>query len=140
MVANSKVDNRNIVFFDGLCTLCSSSVNFILNNERNSKLYFSSLQSAFAKKFLKSYGIVSSQQDSIIYFEKNRLFFKSDAVFKISINLKFHLRCIIFLKIFPKIFRDYFYNIISKNRYKWFGKKTVCYIPKKDFSNRFLDA
>lgn len=140
MVTNSKVDKREIVFFDGVCNLCSSTVNIILKHENNSHLYFSSLQSKFAKKFLNSYGINSNQHDSIIYYSKNNLYYKSDAIFKILMHSKFYFKLMLILKIFPKVFLDYCYDLISRNRYKWFGKKTVCYIPEKDFYYRFLDA
>ena len=140
MASNFKIEDKEIVFFDGLCNLCSSSVNFILENEMCSKFYFSSLQSEFARKLLASHGIDSKVQNSIIFYSKSSLFYKSDAIIKISKNLKGFWKIFGVLIILPKFLRNFFYNIISKNRYKWFGKKEVCYIPKKDFSNRFIDA
>jgi predicted DCC family thiol-disulfide oxidoreductase YuxK len=38
------------------------------------------------------------------------------------------------LSIVPRRIREYFYRTISQNRYKWFGKRAVCYYlpsPKK---------
>ena len=34
---------------------------------------------------------------------------------------------------------NFFYDILSNNRYKWFGKKTICYVLRKDISSRFLE-
>ena len=138
MVTNSKVDKREIVFFDGVCNLCSSTVNIILKHENNSHLYFSSLQSKFAKKFLNSYGINSNQHDSIIYYSKNNLYYKSDAIFKILMHSKFYFKLMLILKIFPKVFLDYCYDLISRNRYKWFGKYESCLIPDDEIKSKFI--
>jgi predicted DCC family thiol-disulfide oxidoreductase YuxK len=40
--------------------------------------------------------------------------------------------------IVPKFIRDAVYNIIAKNRYKWFGKKETCMIPSPQVKERFL--
>tara|TARA_B100001996_G_scaffold144692_1_gene110098 strand:- start:592 stop:1014 length:423 start_codon:yes stop_codon:yes gene_type:complete len=139
MVTDFKINNRNIVFFDGKCNLCSNSINFILNNEINSNLLFSSLQSKFAKRFLKQYSINSKNHNSIIFFTKNKIYTKSNAIFKILIFLRFYFRGLLIFKILPTFLTNFFYDIISNNRYKWFGKKTICYVPIKDISSRFLE-
>ncbi|NCA21262.1 MAG: DUF393 domain-containing protein, partial [Crocinitomicaceae bacterium] len=46
-------ENRTILFYDGDCGLCSRAVLFVVKNERFPKIYFSSIQSEFAKQFLK---------------------------------------------------------------------------------------
>lgn len=139
MATDFKINNTDIVFFDGKCNLCSNSINFILSNEIDSSLFFSSLQSKFANRFLKSYGIKNKNHSSIIFFTKNKLYTKSNAVFKILTFLKFYFRSLLIFKIFPRFLTNYFYDLISKNRYKWFGKKTICYMPRKDISSRFLE-
>ena len=139
MVTDFKIKNTDIVFFDGKCNLCSNSINFILNNEIDSSLFFSSLQSKFAKRFLKSYGIKNKNHSSIIFFTKKKIYTKSNAIFKILKFLKFYLRILLIFKIFPRFLTNYFYDLISKNRYNWFGKKSICYVPRKDISSRFLE-
>jgi len=139
MVTDFKIKNKNIIFFDGKCNLCSNSINFILNNEINSNLFFSSLQSKFAKRFLNKHSIHNKNHSSIIFFTKNKLYTKSNAVFKILMFLKFYLRFLLIFKVLPTFLNNFFYDIISNNRYKWFGKKTICYVPRKDISRRFLE-
>ena len=41
--------------------------------------------------------------------------------------------------IVPKFIRDGVYDLISRNRYKWFGEKTECWIPTPELQKRFLD-
>ena len=41
--------------------------------------------------------------------------------------------------IVPQFIRDWVYDIISKNRYVWFGKKDSCIIPTVALKSKFLD-
>ena len=41
--------------------------------------------------------------------------------------------------LFPKVFRDFIYDFIAKNRYNWFGKKDNCMIPTTALKAKFLD-
>ena len=43
-----------------------------------------------------------------------------------------------FLWIFPEKFRDFIYDYIAKNRYKWFGKKESCMIATTELKAKFL--
>ena len=43
------------------------------------------------------------------------------------------------LFVFPKPVRDFFYDYIAKNRYKWFGKKDSCMIPTEEIKSKFLE-
>lgn len=40
--------------------------------------------------------------------------------------------------VIPASIRDIVYNIIARNRYKWFGRKEECMIPTPDLRSRFL--
>ena len=44
-----------------------------------------------------------------------------------------------FLRIFPKFIRDGVYNLVAKNRYRWFGKKEECWVPTPELKARFLE-
>jgi predicted DCC family thiol-disulfide oxidoreductase YuxK len=39
----------------------------------------------------------------------------------------------------PKFIRDAVYNLVARNRYKWFGKKNECWLPGPEWKARFLD-
>jgi predicted DCC family thiol-disulfide oxidoreductase YuxK len=38
----------------------------------------------------------------------------------------------------PAFIRDFLYDIIAKNRYRWFGKRDVCRIPTPEEKNKFI--
>jgi len=68
----------------------------------------------------------------------NNSFLNRTAALKIANNLNGFIKILYIFIIIPKPLRDYIYDFIAKNRYKWFGKKSSCMIPTKEFSDRFL--
>lgn len=128
-----------IIFFDGVCNLCDSSVQFIIKKDTQAYFQFAPLQSNIAEEILKPYGLKPAQLESMILLENNSLYFKSSAALKISQKLSgiYPLAYYIFYPL-PPIFRDWVYEIIAKYRYKIWGKKEQCMLPSPEIKSRFL--
>ena len=126
-----------IVFFDGVCNLCQGSVRYLIKHDKKGVLKFASIQGNYAKDFVNETEIQSMQ--SIMFFDGKMLYKKSTAVLKLSSLLGGWHQLLLLGYILPRFVRDWLYNIISKNRYRWFGKKDQCMLPSKGFENRFLD-
>ena len=126
-----------IVFFDGVCNLCQGSVRYLIKHDKKGVLKFASLQGNYAKDFVNETEIQSIQ--SILFFDGKMLYKKSTAVLKLSRLLGGWYQLLLLGYILPRFFRDWLYNIVAKNRYRWFGKKDQCMLPSKGFENRFLD-
>ena len=132
--------NKFIILFDGVCNLCNTSVNFIIKKDKKNKFMFTSLQSDVAKKLLLQFNskINDNNLDSIVLIKQNKIYYKSTAALIIGKELKFPYNLSFLFIIIPKFIRDFIYDVIAKNRYKWFGKKDTCIIPSEDELNRFL--
>jgi predicted DCC family thiol-disulfide oxidoreductase YuxK len=128
---------RRIILFDGVCNFCDSSVQFIIKRDPNGYFQFAPLQGETGKKLLKEFGLIENL-DSIVYIEDDRFYKKSVAALKICKNLEGVWRLFVIFKIIPTPIRDFFYDIVAKKRYKWFGKKDSCMIPSPEIRNRFL--
>jgi predicted DCC family thiol-disulfide oxidoreductase YuxK len=128
---------NNIVLFDGVCNLCNRSVDFIIRHEKSHKLQFASLQSDVGKSIVNKSGF-DEIPDSVMLYVDGKLLIRSDAVLAISTYLKRPYAYGIIFKYVPKILRDSVYNLIAKNRYRWFGKKETCRVPSADERERFL--
>jgi predicted DCC family thiol-disulfide oxidoreductase YuxK len=126
-----------IVFFDGVCNLCQGSVRYLIKHDKKGVLKFASLQGNYAKDFVNETEIQSMQ--SILFFDGKMLYKKSTAVLKLSSLLGGWHQLLLLGYILPRFIRDWLYNIVAKNRYRWFGKKDQCMLPSKGFENRFLD-
>ncbi len=128
-----------IVLFDGVCNLCSTSVQFLLAFNKKENLHFASLQSNFAKELLLDQNIPNSELNTIIFIENKQVYTKSTAAFEITKHLTYPWRAMYYFKYIPKSITDWIYNLISKNRYNWFGKKNNCLLPKPEWKHRFFE-
>ena len=135
---NNILKNKTILLFDGYCNLCHSSVQFVLRHEKNNDLYFTSLQSPIGVEILKYYSINPNEIDSLVLIEKNKSYIKSSAALRVSKYLKGLYPIGLGLLIIPSFIRNWGYDYIAKNRYKWFGKMDNCLIPDENLSKRFL--
>ena len=134
-----QVDNeKGIVLFDGVCHLCDAAVRFILKRERTAELKFAPLQSDSGKSLLEKYGYPPTYLDGLILIENKRAHDRSSACLRIAGKLNFPWRLLFPLLIIPKPLRDFIYGIIAALRYRWFGKKESCSLPKGEDQARFL--
>ena len=132
--------NKNLVLFDGVCNLCNASVQYIIKHDKNNLFMFASLESKVGKSIIDAFHIDTNKTDSILlYTSKNTVYYKSTAALKIATHLGFlnSLMSVFFLV--PPVIRNWVYDFIAKNRYKWYGKKNACYVPTPELKNRFLE-
>ncbi|MDC9722530.1 MAG: thiol-disulfide oxidoreductase DCC family protein [Urechidicola sp.] len=130
--------NQPLLFFDGVCNLCNSSVQTIIKKDRHQKFKFASLQSDAAKEILLQFDNFNSDIDSIILINNNRIYYKSSALIRICKILGGKYNFLLIFWIVPKPMRDWMYDIVAKNRYRWFGKRKSCMLPNADLKERFL--
>lgn len=132
--------HKQIILFDGVCNLCNSSVQYVIKHDKNNKFMFLALQSNTAKKLLEQNDSSLLDIDSImLYNAKKGIYSKSTAALKIANQLAFPINLLGVFLIVPKFIRDWFYNYVAKNRYKWYGKKEACMIPTPELKNRFIN-
>ncbi|WP_025740402.1 thiol-disulfide oxidoreductase DCC family protein [Aquimarina pacifica] len=132
--------DKKIILFDGVCNLCNSSINFIIKRDKNSVFRYASLQSDIGMRLIAERNIDTSKLDSILLIEGEGVYsYKSTAALKIARQLSGIYPFLSVNLLLPKFFRDWIYDIIAKNRYKWFGKKDSCMIPTPELKALFLD-
>ncbi len=129
--------NQSIVFFDGVCNLCSGSVQFIIRHDKRNKFRFSSLQGDLASKTLSGNAI--KHLDSIVLRQNNKLYTRSTAALKIAAGLSFPINLLYIFIIVPPFIRNFVYDYIAKNRYRWFGKMEACWLPSPELKSKFID-
>jgi predicted DCC family thiol-disulfide oxidoreductase YuxK len=127
-----------VILFDGVCNLCNGAVQFIIKTDKASKFLFASLQSDFGQLQLQKFGLDPSKLHSIIALENGKFYERSDAALKIASGLAQPWPMLGVFRILPRFFRDWIYDLISKNRYKMFGKRESCMIPTPELKGRFV--
>ena len=131
--------NQRIILFDGVCNLCNSAVKFVLKRDRNSVFKFASLQSDIAKKLLKDFEVSGMGEGTFVLIDNGEVFTRSTAALKVSKHLSGLWPLMTIFMIVPRFMRDWVYNLISKNRYRWFGKRDTCMIPSSEMKIKFLN-
>ena len=122
---------------DGVCNLCNSFVQKVIAADNSNYFKFASLQSDSAKTLLINHPDFKDLK-TIIYLENGQIFTRSTAALKISKRLSGAWPLLQAGYILPVFIRDGIYNLIAKNRYKWFGKKDQCMIPTPNIKSKFL--
>ena len=130
--------DQPIIIFDGVCNLCEFSVRFIITHDRQARFKFVSAQSEKGKVLQHMCGVDTLQDGTVILLENDQVHVHSDAALQIAKNLDGLWRLLYVFRFIPKPARDYFYSIISKNRYGWFGKRNECLLPDDNLKERFL--
>lgn len=127
-----------VILFDGVCNLCNSSINFVLDRDRQHYFRFGALQSDEGKELLKAVGQSPDYLDSIILIEKGKVYRDSDAALHVARKLGGLWPAMYAFIVLPRFIRDAVYKWIAKNRYRWFGKMESCRIPTPDIQSRFI--
>src|SRR5690606_27088641 len=127
-----------IVMFDGICNFCNDSVNFIIKRNADAVFKFTPLQSDIAKELLSSFRMNTVDCDLIVLYEEGNIYVRSTAALRIIKRMNGFWKLLYVFIIVPPFIRDIVYNLVAKNRYRWFGKKDQCMIPTAKIKNRFL--
>ncbi len=132
------MNDEIVVFFDGHCVLCNSSVQWLLKRDKKQVFKFASLQGAYAQK-LNIQPRLGQMPDSIVLLENGETFERSEALLRIVKQLGLPWKLARVFIIFPAKWRDIAYNFIGRNRYRWFGKHEHCLMPDPAWKSRFID-
>ncbi|NQW52004.1 MAG: DUF393 domain-containing protein [Rhodospirillales bacterium] len=129
-----------LYFFDGQCVLCSRFVAFCLKRDRERHLKFASAQSAVGRRVLAALGLPDDTLDrTILLLEDDTVHARSTAVLRALRHLQAPARWLHPLILVPKFLRDPAYDIVARNRIRWFGRLDTCLVPSPETRNRFID-
>ena len=66
------------------------------------------------------------------------VYYRSSAALRIARKLKGGWKLFYAAMIIPPFIRNFFYDLVARNRYRWFGKRDICMVPDAGISDRFL--
>lgn len=131
-------EHKMLVLFDGVCNFCNASINFIIRHDKNDHFRFLPLQSPTGKQLLQQFQMDHQPMNSIVLMEHTKLYRKSTAILRIAKKLNGLYPLLYALIIIPAFIRDPVYDLIARNRYKWFGKKERCMVPTPEVKQKFI--
>lgn len=138
LVTTSFSYQNPVIFFDGVCNLCTGSVQFIIKHDTAKHFRFASLQSGPGQKLLEHNHLSLTEFGSFILYEKGKIFTRSTAALRVTRKLNGLWPMLYAFIIIPPFIRNAVYDFIARNRYRWFGKKEVCWIPTPELDQWFI--
>jgi predicted DCC family thiol-disulfide oxidoreductase YuxK len=131
-------DDRPILIFDGKCVLCSTFVQFILRRDRRHQFRLMTAQSPLGIALYRHYRLNPADYETNILIEHGRAWLKSEGSIRVFERLGFPWSIMSITRILPRPVRDWLYEIIARNRLRWFGAREACYLPDPVDTDRFL--
>jgi predicted DCC family thiol-disulfide oxidoreductase YuxK len=134
----NELKDKGIVLFDGVCNFCNSSVNFIIRKDTQDHFRFLPLQSEKGKSIVSRFKLDPENLQTVILLENGKIYTRSTAALRIVKRLHGGWKLMYGFVIVPPVVRDFFYDLIAKNRYKWWGKRESCMVPTPGVKKKFL--
>jgi predicted DCC family thiol-disulfide oxidoreductase YuxK len=131
-----------ILFYDGDCGLCAQSVRFFLKIDRHKRMCFAPLQGETAQDYLPANLRDAKSLSTVVYrcsdSDGQSLFLRSEAVARALIDVG-GFWCFLgrLLRLTPTPLRGWAYNLIAKNRMKFFPNG-ACDLPTEQARKRLL--
>ena len=74
----------------------------------------------------------------MIYLDERGIHDQLDASLEVYRRLGGAWWLLSLIRFIPRAIRNPLYRILARNRYRWFGRREVCRIPKPEERQRFL--
>lgn len=130
--------DKKIILFDGVCNLCNGWVNYVIDRDKKDVFRFASLQSDVGQQIIAHLKINPTIDSILLYAPSQYYYYKSEAIIDIMESLGGVYSLFGLVKIFPESIRNWAYDYVAKNRYKWYGKRDQCRLPTPELKSKFL--
>lgn len=131
-----------VVLYDGLCGFCDVSVQWILRHDAKGQFRFAALGGETATAIHARHPEIPRDLDSILLVEDDdgaeRVTWHSRAVFGIARRLGGAWRVLAWFGVLPAFLTDLGYRAFARIRYRVWGRRDSCRIPRPEERSRFL--
>lgn len=135
---NTSASNESVVFFDGVCGLCSHTVDFLLRLDSRARLKFAPLQGQTAEELVPEK--VREDLNTFVFASNGKLHYRSGAMAQILMTIGGFWKLLgALLWLIPFPLRNLGYRLVARYRYRMFGKHEACRLPTVEERKRFLD-
>ena len=147
-----ELDAGPIVLYDGVCNLCDAAVRFIVDRDPHGRVRFASLQSELGRDLLAAFdtgqegshrgsatlGSEAGDPGTMYLIEDGRLYDRSTAALRICRHLNGIWPVFGVYQVVPVALRDAVYDLVARQRSRWFGRREDCRLPTAEEAGRFL--
>jgi predicted DCC family thiol-disulfide oxidoreductase YuxK len=117
-------DSKPLFVFDGICVLCSGGANWLMRADRAGRVNLASAQSPLGQALYAHFGM--KIDESYLLIDQGRAYTASAGYLHLAKILGGPWHIFRLAAMIPERWRDRIYNLIARNRYRWFGKADYC--------------
>jgi predicted DCC family thiol-disulfide oxidoreductase YuxK len=88
------------------------------------------MQCAEGKALLEQFGIDADDPATFLVLDRGLILTQSDASIHVMAAIGGLWRLVVFGRLIPRPWRNWLYRLLARNRYRWFGRRTTCYLPR----------
>jgi predicted DCC family thiol-disulfide oxidoreductase YuxK len=118
-----------VMVFDGFCHLCSGGARWVQRHKIEPPFQLLPMQSVAGRALLTQRGYDPDDPLTFLVLDAGRCFVQSDGWIHLVAAAGGAWRLIHATRVIPRFLRDHVYRLIARNRYRWFGRRSSCYIP-----------
>jgi predicted DCC family thiol-disulfide oxidoreductase YuxK len=137
-------NSRHLLLFDGDCGLCTTLVQFVLARDSVGIFHFASLSSPEGRSVVTRHG-GDADDSSTVYVVADyrtpaaRSLTRSRAALFVLGTLAWPWRAATLFGVLPTALLDRLYDFVARNRYRLFGRRAQCLMPRPEWRDRFID-
>jgi predicted DCC family thiol-disulfide oxidoreductase YuxK len=128
-----------IVVFDAQCVLCSAWVAFLLKHDRRDIFRFASIQTPAGQAILAGAGLRVDALETLVLVDGDKHYRYTAAILRVLHQLGWPWRAFWVGWLVPAPIRDALYRWAARNRYRIFGRRDACYLPRPEDAHRFIE-
>ena len=123
---------ERVLVFDGYCHLCSGWARFQARHPAKPPFRLVAMQSEEGRALLRAQEIDPDDPSTFLVIDQGRFYQASDGVIHVVTALGGLWHVFSLARIIPRRIRDVLYRLLARNRYRWFGRRQVCYLPDSE--------
>ena len=127
-----------IVLYDGLCGLCDSSIQWLLDHDVEGRLHYAPLQGDTAADLRARHPDIPLELETMVLVDQDRVYLRSQAILRICTHLPGPCSWASALSFLPVFLTDAAYRLLAANRYRIWGRLEACRLPEPEQAARFL--
>jgi predicted DCC family thiol-disulfide oxidoreductase YuxK len=135
---------EHLVLYDGVCGLCNRLNNFVLPRDNRGVFDFASIQGVVGRSTLQRFGKNADDLNTFYLVTNYRsespvLLSKASAALFVMEKLGAPWRWLGLFGVLPSALLDRVYDLMSRYRYRLFGRYESCLMPSAEYKKRFID-
>jgi predicted DCC family thiol-disulfide oxidoreductase YuxK len=130
---------KPLVIFDGMCVLCSNGIRWMLDRDPKGASRFAVIQDPLPQALYRHYGLDARAFDTFMVLKDGVPHTRWSGVLAAAQTLPQPWKALgVIGRVIPNVVGDAAYDVLQRNRIRWFGARSSCRRPDAAEKARFL--